>query len=223
VKKTEEAEAAPKQKTVLIEKPNMEIGLFRIRGTAPYVQHRFATKAKEMMKAKQEAGSTAAKGAKREAKNFMAEYEAAMYKIGANGKPVEHGIPAPAFRNAMISACRVVGFPMTRGKLAVFVEADAFDESDGTPLVRIIKGKPHCTEMPVRLETGVIDIRVRPMWDAGWEAEVRIRFDADMFTLEDIGNLLFRAGVQVGIGEGRPDSKKSCGMGWGLFEVVKSK
>lgn len=32
-------------------------------------------------------------------------------------------------------------------------------------------------------------------------------------------NLLSRAGLQVGIGEGRPDSKKSAGMGYGLFTV----
>jgi hypothetical protein len=222
MKKTEEA--TPKPKTLLIQPPKIQTALFRIRGTAPYVQHRFATKAKEQMKAKQEAGSTAKKGGNRAAKDFMAEYEAAMYKIAAaNGKPEGYGIPAPAFRNAMISACRILGFPMTRAKMGVFVEADAFDAADGTPLIRILKGTPHYTEMPVRLETGVIDIRVRPMWDAGWEADVRVRFDADMFTLEDIGHLLLRAGVQVGIGEGRPDSKKSCGMGWGLFDLVESK
>jgi hypothetical protein len=46
-----------------------------------------------------------------------------------------------------------------------------------------------------------------------------VRFDADQFTLRDIANLLLRAGMQVGVGEGRPDSKKSCGMGWGTFEI----
>jgi hypothetical protein len=30
-------------------------------------------------------------------------------------------------------------------------------------------------------------------------------------------------GRQVGIGEGRPDSRNSCGMGWGLFEIVNRK
>jgi hypothetical protein len=27
-------------------------------------------------------------------------------------------------------------------------------------------------------------------------------------------------GMQVGIGEGQPDSKNSAGMGWGLFELA---
>ena len=59
------------------------------------------------------------------------------------------------------------------------------------------------------------------MFREGWEADVRIRYDGDQFTASDVVNLLARAGLQVGIGEGRPDSKKSTGMGWGLFEIAK--
>ena len=58
------------------------------------------------------------------------------------------------------------------------------------------------------------------MWREGWEAVVRIKYDADMFTLTDVANLLMRAGAQVGIGEGRPDSRKSCGIGWGIFDLI---
>ena len=36
---------------------------------------------------------------------------------------------------------------------------------------------------------------------------------------QDVTNLLMRVGQQVGIGEGRPDSKNSAGMGWGTFNV----
>jgi hypothetical protein len=32
-----------------------------------------------------------------------------------------------------------------------------------------------------------------------------------------------RVGLQVGIGEGRPDSKNSAGMGWGLFTIEEAK
>jgi hypothetical protein len=32
-------------------------------------------------------------------------------------------------------------------------------------------------------------------------------------------NLFLRAGLQVGIGEGRPNSPNSFGLGWGRFEV----
>lgn len=202
--------------TLTISPPNFKVAEFLIRGTAPLVIHAFSAKAKEEMKAKQMQGSTATKGKKREPKDFMGLYEGA--------KHVSHegwcGFPAPAIRNAMISACRVVGFAMTRAKLSVFIEHDGLDREDNTPLVRITKGEPHYHESMVRLETGVADIRARPMWDAGWEAMVRVKYDADQFRLEDVANLLMRVGVQVGIGEGRPDSKKSTGMGWGTFEIA---
>jgi len=126
-------------------------------------------------------------------------------------------MPASCFRNAMISACRLVNFKMTLGRLGIFVEPDGFDRESGEPLVRI-DGEPRQHESMVRLVTGVADLRVRAMWEQ-WGADVRIRFDADMFTLQDVANLLARVGAQVGIGEGRPDSKNSAGQGWGLFQL----
>jgi hypothetical protein len=181
------------------------------------VQNKFSAKAREQMKAKQEAGSVAKKGAKRDPKDFVACYEGAMHR----SREGWHGIPAGSFRNAMISACRMVGFKMTHAKLSVFVEADGFDADDGSPLVKITRGKPEYHEMPVRNESGVVDIRARPMWREGWQARVRVKFDADQFALADVANLLMRAGAQVGIGEGRPDSKSSAGMGWGTFSIAE--
>lgn len=205
------------KKTVTIPPPKFEVAKFLIRGTAAYVQEKFPEKARHMIQAKHEAGSTAKKGAKREARDFDAEYESAMHR----DEKGRHGIPAPAFRNAMIDACRLVNFKMTHGKQAVFALADFTDATDDTPLVAITKGKPHRTILPVRNTTGVCDLRARPMWDAGWEALVRIRYDADLFTLSDVANLLMRAGIQIGVGAGRPFSKESNGIGWGTFELVE--
>jgi len=72
-----------------------------------------------------------------------------------------------------------------------------------------------------RVETGQPYVTVRAAYHQ-WYAKVRIRFDEDQFTLQDITNLLSRVGLQVGLGEGRPDSKNSAGMGWGLFEIEKT-
>ena len=199
--------------------PNMETGRFLIRGTSPLVMNKFSHKAKLGMMETQRAGSTAKKDRKRTPKDFKAMCEDAKH-ISTQGWC---GIPAPAFRNAMVSACKVVGFAMTRAKLSVFIEADGFDKDDGTPLVKITKGKPKQLDLPVRIAMGSTDIHSRPMWNPGWEALVRIRFDADQFTLEDVSNLLVRVGIQTGILEGRPDSKSSCGMGWGLFDVCGTK
>jgi hypothetical protein len=117
----------------------------------------------------------------------------------------------------MMSACRLVGFQVVKAKLAVFVEADGMDKVDGTPLVKI-EGEPEHVEHYVRNATGVVDIRVRAMWRE-WVVNLTVRYDADMFSLADVANLLARAGLQVGVGEGRPDGKRSAGMGWGMFRI----
>lgn len=210
----------PAARDVQIAAPNMQVAAFKIRGTTPYVQNKFSGKGRDMMKAAQEAGSVGKKGKKREPKDFKKCFEAAMY-VGPKG---EHGIPCGAFRRALVSACRTVGFTMTHAKIGLFIMEDFYDESDiGSPLVKIAKGKPEYFEATVRNASGVVDIRARPMWKPGWEATVTIRFDGDMFTVQDVANLLSRAGEQIGIGEGRPDSKDSCGMGWGLFQLIEGK
>lgn len=205
--KTQEVRISPPKFTVL----NVEI-----KGISPLVQNRFPAKAKNMMMDKMTAGSTARGKKVRDARDFENDFNAAMYK----GEGGWNGIPASSFRNASIDVCRMVGFKMTHAKMSVFIEADGFDELEGTPLVRLIApNPPERTEMAVRNATGVADIRIRPMWRE-WGAMVRIRFDEDQFTAEDVINLINRAGMQVGIGEGRPFSKSSNGMGWGMFTVV---
>jgi len=208
------AVAAPPTTTAAIKAPDIRTVAFNIRGTAPYVQARFSGKAMQAMMSKMAAGSVA-KGKKvREARDFDEDYRNAMH-VSVDGW---HGIPASAFRQAMISACRLVGFRMTLAKLSVFVLADGFDAIDGIPLIKLA-GKPERVDMAVRNQTGVADIRVRPMWRE-WSAQVKVRYDADQFTTSDVANLMNRVGQQVGIGEGRPDSRESAGLGWGTFKLV---
>lgn len=202
------------ERTAVIAPPKFETAIIKIRGTAPYVQHKFSQKAIEQIRATQEAGQQARKGRKREPKDFDEVYRRAMH-VSKEGWP---GMPASAFRNAMISACRIVGFKMTLAKLSLFVEADGYDP-DGTPLIRII-GEPRQHIAAARNDNGSIDLRARPMWEE-WAAHVRVRWDAEQFSATDVANLMARVGMQVGIGEGRHDSRNSPGMGWGTFEVVQ--
>ena len=198
---------------VTITAPKFARAEFHLTGTAPYVQAKFSEKARNMMRAKHEAGSTSKGKKNREARDFNADYLGAIHR-SEKGWP---GIPASAFRAACISACRLVGFKMTLAKLSFFVEADGFDETDGTPLIKI-EGEPEKCEHMVRNATGVADIRVRAMWRQ-WSAKLRVRYDAEQFTITDLTNLVMRVGMQVGIGEGRPDSRESAGMGWGTFDI----
>lgn len=224
-------------KSVAIPAPKFGRAEFLIEGSAPLVIHRFSAKTKEQMKQKMETGKAAGSRKNREAKATDDLYQDARY-ISKDGWD---GFHAAAMRNAMISACRLVGFKMTLAKLSIFVECDGYDKDEPQiPLVRII-GKPSKLVLSTRLavddfpnaipvkqedmarvETGQPYVTVRAAYH-NWRAKVRIRWDEDQFTLADISNLLSRVGMQVGIGEGRPDSKNSAGMGWGLFLIAQTK
>jgi hypothetical protein len=198
---------------LVISAPNMQTAEFAIVGTSPLVFEAFSRRvlvgiANDRMKGK------AAKTGKKEPPDYDRAYEESMHRT-RDGKL---GMPATWFRCAMIGACRMVDFKMTRAKMALFVEPDGFEE-DGTPLILVTKGKPHKVMHRTRNATGVMDIRSRAMLDEGWEAKLRVTFDGDQFHTEDVANLLMRAGRQNGIGAGRANSKMSAGMGWGSFDL----
>ena len=212
------AKTASKTEVITIAAPKFKTLTIRISGTSPLMQLAFSEKARNLMMDKMKAGQTARGKKVREPRDFDEDMKQAQHRSDEGWA----GIPAPAFRNACIDACRMVGFKMTHARMSVFVEADGYDRVDGQPLVKLIAGEPEQTAMPVRNATGVADIRIRPMWRE-WAADLRIRFDEDQFTAEDVINLLTRAGMQVGVGEGRPFSKQSNGLGYGMFEVAEVK
>ncbi len=185
----------------------------RIRGRTPYMQAKFSKKARTILEERHKAGSTSRTKKNRTARDFDDDGEGARYKMPDNSS----GIPCSAFRNAMISACRLVGFKMTLAKLSIFVRADGLDVEDGTPLVKL-NGDYEITVKPVRNATGVVDLRARPQWKE-WSALVRVTYDSKQFDAQDVYNLMHRVGLQVGVGEGRHDSKSSAGIGLGEFDV----
>lgn len=204
-----------REQNVQIKAPNFGTAVFEIKGVAPLVIHRFSAKTKAQMKQKMETGKAASSKKNRDPKDTNETYNEARY-ISRDGWD---GFHAGAIRNALISACRLVGFKMTLAKMSVFVEADGWDKDEPQiPLIRIY-GKPVKQEDMARVETGQPYVTIRAAYH-DWKAKIRIRWDGDQFTIADVANLLSRVGMQVGIGEGRPDSKNSAGMGWGLFEVV---
>ncbi len=207
--------SAPSQnkQTVQIAAPKLRTAEFKLIGTSPFVQLRFSQKAMNSMMDKMKGGSQSKSKKVREARDFDDDFLQAQH-VSLEGWT---GIPAGAFRSAMISACRLVGFKMTLAKLSVFIESDGIDKVDGVPLVKII-GKPEKNVMAVRNATGVADIRCRPMWKE-WSIKLRVKYDEDQFSLQDVSNLLSRVGQQVGLGEGRHDSRMSSGLGWGCFKL----
>ena len=222
------ADSAPKRRAprtkdevaVLLKVPELTLHTVKltIEGLSPLVMNRFGEKARQEMHDKHARGDAGKSRSARAAKDFKAQFEAAKHKSSDGW----YGIPCGSLVAAMISACRAGGIVMSRAKLALWVEPDGY-EDDGTALTRITKGLPVYDERPVRNASGVPDLRARPMFKPGWRATVTIMFDPGMIDVDSIGNLLNRAGRQVGILEGRRDSKKSAGMGWGSFRILGSK
>jgi hypothetical protein len=202
-------------KAVHITPPDFRTIALDIEGTSPLVINRFSAKAIAMIRATQEAGSRAKSKKVREEKDFEALFQDAKH-ISTEGW---EGFAASSIRNAGISACRACGYVMTRAKLAFSVLEDGRDRVDFFPLIRLTSGEAHQWVTPTRNATGVVDLRSRPMYPE-WTATLRIQYDAGMFSDEDVANLIDRVGKQVGIGEGRPDSKDSAGIGFGLFRLV---
>ena len=202
-----------KTESVVIRAPAFSTLEVLIEGTAPLVIARFSKKAELM--AKMAEGKSAKSKKERTARDYDEEADQARYY---NSTKEWQGINASGFRAGMISACRLVGFKMTLAKLSVFIVQDDFDHEMVTPLVRIY-GDSHTNTSHTRNATGVVDVRARPIYPK-WAAKLKIRFDADQFTAQDVINLISRVGLQVGICEGRPDSKSSAGCGWGTFRVV---
>jgi hypothetical protein len=201
-----------KETSVIISAPRFGIVEILIQGTAPLVIARFSKKAELM--AKMAEGSSANNKKVRNARDYDKEAEDARYR----SKEKWEGFNAAALRAGMISACRLVGFKMTLAKLSTFVEADGYDVQDGIPLIRIY-GKSETYTAHTRNATGVVDVRSRPMYRE-WAAKVRVRYDMDQFNAQAVYNLVARVGGQVGLCEGRPDSKSSAGCGFGTFEIV---
>lgn len=196
--------------------PRFRMVTMRIVGTAPLVMHHFSQKAQTIIEDTQKEGTRSTGKKIRKPKDFDALYEGAKH-VSREGWI---GIPAAAFRNASVSACRLVDFKMTLAKMTLFIKADGYDRENGQPLVRITKGEPQPSRMAVRNSNGVVDIRCRPIWHE-WEAVVRVRYDSDRYSAQDVINLMDRVGQQVGLLEGRPDSPNSTGMEWGLFQIAE--
>ena len=204
---------------VTIKPLNLERVQIPIIGITQYVQNAFSEKAAAKIRATQAAGKAAGSKKNREPKDFDECYRGSQH-ISAQGW---HGQPASGWRAGCISACRAAGFVMTKAKLGLSIIEDGYDVASGDGLVKITKGQPHMDVRPVRNDDGSCDMRARAMWNPGWELVLTVEYDADIFTCDDVVNLVERAGLQVNMGEGRNDSPNSCGQGWGRCRVDRSK
>ncbi len=182
-------------------KPLVLQGLeFRIRGTAPILQHAWSEKALRMLR------MTAAERRKlvKEARDPETEAKGGLYCT----EDGQLGVPAMAVKSAMISAAhKDFGVAKTDVKKALSFRTAGvlpFDEH----------GEYRIREDIVRVGVGQTDIRYRCEFP-DWSVRVQMTLAADIMSVDEVINLANRAGFLIGICEWRPE----CGGELGRFEV----
>jgi hypothetical protein len=169
-----------------------------IKGVTPIIPHRWSEKAKRSMP-----GHVLNQGPKQKkgAREPAIEAEAATYRLGDGSL----GMPAVAFKAAMVAACRFFDAPsMVEARLIFWVKGEGAEYGD--QLVRI-QGTPVLREDVARNSNGSSDLRYRNMITE-WSATLTIGFLESSITRESIVALV-DAGGRCGVGDWRPDSKKS--------------
>ena len=181
----------------------------KIVGTTELIVHRFSEKALKMIEDIQ-----AKKTKTRTKRQPKKEYEDCFYRWGEgnvnawnypdawDGKST--GIPAVALKKAMVTAVsQITGVTKVLARQAFHIDGD---------ILKVENAKPYMRSDHVRIGIKQTDIRDRPAYPAGWTVEVPITFDADVISLDQLMNLLERAGFGVGLCEHRPEKDGSYGM-----------
>lgn len=195
--------AVSKKEKIVVAQDIKEIS-FEIEGATSLIMHKFSQKAKNMMLEKQmKKGS----GKAREAKDPDEDFEESIYRT-SNG---DYGMPATAFKNAMVRASKNLGYEMTSVRTACFIFSD-----DGE-LVKI-DGEPTKREDVVVLNGKTSDIRYRAEF-LNWKATVRFEYDPTVLSHEQFVQIFSRAGKFVGVGEWRPERNGVHGC-WKINRVA---
>jgi len=177
----------------------------RVKGIKPVIPHKWSEKAKAMMPGHPEGDTVKTKKGLRQPEE---EAEACLYRLPDN----RVGMPAAAFKAAIVGACRFFDAPsMAECKLLVFVEGEGPDE------LVAIDGELELHEDTPRNASGTADLRYR-YYVKGWSATLRVRFVATSVTPSSIVTLI-DAGGRGGVGDWRPSAPKSYTGTFGTWRV----
>jgi hypothetical protein len=177
-----------------------------IVGVTPLIPHRWSEKAREMMPGHPQNAALKSKKGIREPQR---EADACTYWL-PDGRL---GMPATAFKAAIISACRFFDKPtMTEAKLLVFVEGE------GPEQLVPVTGSVRLREDTPRNSNGGADLRYRNEI-SDWTATLRVRFVPTSISAESVAALVDAAG-RCGVGDWRPSAPKSSTGSYGTWRVV---
>lgn len=192
------------QAIVNLQKIRVETARISLAGDSPLLCHRFSQKMKAEILAKQQKKAKPRK----EAKDPEAQYRESLYPYPEGG----YGFPVLAFKNAAVGACRYAdGVRMTEARGAFHVIGDhVMIGSELYELARI-EGEPEMHESVCHVGMGTADLRYRGVFPI-WTTTLRVDYNVNALSLEQIVNLLNTAGFGIGVGEWRPERNGRYGM-----------
>jgi len=217
---------------IQIPAPNIKTVEIEVKSSTPLMFHKWSEKAKAQIRDKQQKKVKAG----RPVREPEVEYHNSFYYT----KDGYVSFPALAIKQAIVGAARSIdGLQMTviRGNIFVVGDEDGLvpvlvdgkpikpskkletaSGSQGENVYAIDKENPNILMMEhmVRVARGGADLRYRGMVK-NWTMKLLIRFNADMFSAEQVVNLIQTAGFSQGLGEWRPERNGD----WGCFEVVQ--
>jgi hypothetical protein len=171
---------------------NVELAIV---GDSPLIVHAWSAKAKKEMLDKQMKKAQTAK----QAKDPEQDYKECFYYTESGA----YGFPSVAFKKAAVFAGGRFSdkMKMTELRGMFFIVGDLVE----------IEGIPNMREDMVSLNGGTADIRYRPEFKK-WSTKLRIRYNADAISLEQLVNIYNLAGFGVGVGDWRPEKNGQFGM-----------
>jgi hypothetical protein len=181
-----------------------------IIGDTPLITHAWSQKAKLEMLQKQMKSATPAKAAKDPEQDFLDS----LYQLEGGG----FGFPSVGLKAAAVTACTSVGgLTKVQARQAFHVVGEpallraAWNGSlMRADMVRIQGSDPQLREDMVRVGMGTADLRYRGQFYP-WFVQFVVRYNARVFSAEQIANLFNTAGFAVGVGEWRPEKDGSYG------------
>lgn len=170
-----------------------------IRGVRPLINHRLAQKARQELLMPVGRRSTAERASSLK-HDPIEEFRASPYRIRDEQAPTLIGIPASAFKGAMMTAAlRLPGAKKTEIGQLLWVEGDLVPVYGVPELFMAITRSADMARTP--------DVRTRAIM-AEWATEIEITFTKPILNQTSILNLLTAAGRICGVGDWRPEKGK---------------
>jgi hypothetical protein len=200
-----------------------------IIGTSPLICHKFSEKLRKMILDKHMGEASAG----REKKDPFSNFDAARYRLSDGSD----GVPAGGVKAAIVDGFgKDAGVFISKAKGGIRVKADDVstnlvrlyhrsnpDKSDIMFFDRMTPKEyaiaPRLREDVVRNESGVVDIRHRPVYWP-WAMMIEVEYLPEIASFRQVLQAIARSGFTVGLCEWRPSSKQSKSGSYGTWRLA---